>query len=174
MKKRVLLIMIMLPLVANTYGYWEYVLYNTYGYWEYVLYNGIRYGVFSEALEDGRYPALVPQQDPSTADTLTRADITDFRIGDKEYFVRYIGERAFQNCVNLTTVNLPNTLITIGERAFSECSSLTSITIPNSVTSIGSRVFYCENLATVVSLIENPFEIHSYVFSQNTRMNATL
>ena len=110
MKKRVLLIMIMLPLVANTYGYWEYV-----------LYNGIRYGVFSEALEDGRYPALVAPQNPSTADTLTRADITDFRIGDKEYFVRYIGERAFQNCVNLTTVNLPNTLITIGERAFHYC-----------------------------------------------------
>ena len=51
---------------------------------------------------------------------------------------------------------------------------LTSVTIPNSVTSIDNYAFDSDNLATVVSLIENPFKIYSSVFSKNTRMNATL
>lgn len=47
------------------------------------------------------------------------------------------------------------------------------------VTNIGSEAFNCENLTTVVSLIENPFEIYGNLsnggtFSQNTFMNAML
>jgi len=92
--------------------------------------------------------------------------------------VTSIGDLAFRYCSSLTSVTIPNSVTSIGNSAFTSCSGLTSITIPNSVTSIGSYAFNCENLATVVSLIENPFDIAnalSYsVFSQNTFMNATL
>ena len=55
------------------------------------------------------------------------------------------------------------------------CSGLTSVTIPNSVTSIGSQAFDgCTNLATVVSLIEEPFKISNDTFSQLIYDNGTL
>lgn len=54
-----------------------------------------------------------------------------------------IGERAFEHCRNLTSINIPDSVTSIGERAFSGCDSLTSINIPNSVISIGKCAFFC-------------------------------
>ena len=99
--------------------------------------------------------------------------------------VTSIGEGAFKVCSRLTSVTIGNSVTSIGKFAFSDCSGLTSVTIPNSVTSIGDYAFDCENLTTVVSLIENPLTITWYVslpvaghraiaFSQNTFMNGTL
>ena len=102
--------------------------------------------------------------------------LTSVTIGNS---VTSIGEYAFVGCSGLTSVTIPNSVTSIGYCAFHLCSGLTSVTIPNSVTSIGGGAFNCDNLATVISLIENPFKIYgkssSYsVFSQNTFMNATL
>ena len=88
--------------------------------------------------------------------------------------VTSIGEWAFYNCSGLTSVTIPNSVTSIGEWAFYNCSRLTSVTIGNSLTSIGKHAFDCENLTTVVSLIENPYKIGNDVFSQNTTKNATL
>ena len=83
---------------------------------------------------------------------------------------------AFNRCSSLTTIAIPNSVISIGDSAFYDCSSLktitfeegsqllnirsstfegcsslTSIAIPNSVTSIGSRAFYnCRSLTGIV------------------------
>ena len=81
---------------------------------------------------------------------------------------------AFSDCSGLTSVTFPNSVTSIGECAFYNCSGLTSVTIGNSLTSIGKHAFDCENLTTVVSLIENPYKIGNDVFSQNTTKNATL
>ena len=48
----------------------------------------------------------------------------------------------FEDCSSLTSITIPNNVISIGESAFDGCSSLTSVTIPNSVTSIGNWAFY--------------------------------
>ena len=90
-----------------------------------------------------------------------------------------IGKYAFQSCSGLTSVTIPNSVTSIEESAFFGCSGLTSVTIPNSVTSIGWWSFDGADISSVVSLIENPFEIYgqtSYnrTFSQNTFLNATL
>lgn len=45
------------------------------------------------------------------------------------------------NCYQLESVSLPNSLIRIGEYAFSGCRSLTNVDIPNSVTEIGQYAF---------------------------------
>ncbi len=45
----------------------------------------------------------------------------------------------------------------IGERAFEGCSGLTSVNIPNLVTSIGNDAFYgCTKMRSIYSKIEEP------------------
>ena len=61
-----------------------------------------------------------------------------------------IGENAFRNCTGLTSVTIPNSVTSIGDGAFSGCTGLTSVVIPDSVTSIGARAFYnCTGLTSV-------------------------
>ena len=52
-----------------------------------------------------------------------------------------IGNSAFSNCPNLTTVELGNDVTSIGKSAFLKCTQLPSITIGNGVTSIGTSAF---------------------------------
>ncbi len=72
-----------------------------------------------------------------------------------------IAPEGFNECKNLTSIVIPNSIMSIGNGAFSQCTSLTSIKIPNSVTSIGSSAFYrCTSLTSVeipngVEIIEN-------------------
>ena len=78
------------------------------------------------------------------------------------YSVTYIGEDAFKNCYNLTSVSIPNSVTSIGMSAFEGCSRLTSVTIGNSVTSIRERAFYgCNNLSSITSLAMTPPAISS-------------
>ena len=52
----------------------------------------------------------------------------------KKYDVVAIKGHAFQECIKLKSVTIPDSVTAIGDWAFSGCSSLTSATIPNSVT----------------------------------------
>ena len=64
--------------------------------------------------------------------------------------VTSIGERAFYNCISLTSVTIPDSVTSIGNGAFSDCSGLTSVTIPDSVTSVGYSAFWgCSGLTSV-------------------------
>ena len=81
-----------------------------------------------------------------------------------EYTVVAIGDGAFTNCMNITSVTIPNTVTSIGANAFTYCYLLKSLTIPNSVTSIGAKAFsLCSKLQTVklskslVTIGENAF-----------------
>ena len=61
-----------------------------------------------------------------------------------------IGSSAFSSCYGLTSITIPNSVMSIEERAFSGCEGLVSITIPNSVTSIGKYAFWrCEGLTSI-------------------------
>lgn len=68
-----------------------------------------------------------------------------------EYTVTSIGERAFEDCRNLTTVVLPNTITHIGYSAFCYCYALSKINISESVTTIDKHAFWaCFNLLDLV------------------------
>ena len=65
------------------------------------------------------------------------------------YRVTSIGDRAFIDSSDLTSVTIPNSVTSIGSSAFRGCSGLTSVTIPNSVTDIGYRAFLgCTSLTS--------------------------
>src|SRR5262245_56848478 len=55
--------------------------------------------------------------------------------------VTAIGEDAFLLSTNLTSVTIPNSVISIGGGAFAG-TGLTEVTIPSSVTSIGRHTFF--------------------------------
>lgn len=62
--------------------------------------------------------------------------------------VLYIGERAFDSCVNLESIVLQENLTTIAPYAFNACSNLKIIEIPTTVTQIGESAFLgCIGLA---------------------------
>lgn len=64
--------------------------------------------------------------------------------------VTSIGDYAFQNCANLTSVAIPDSVTSIGVLAFGGCTSLTSAAIPGQVTSIENGTFNgCTGLASV-------------------------
>ncbi len=65
--------------------------------------------------------------------------------------VTSIGDCAFQNCKNLTSVTIPDGVTKIGGNAFRNCTNLTAVTVPQSVTKIGPCAFtyYCLNLVSI-------------------------
>ncbi len=79
--------------------------------------------------------------------------------------VTSIGECAFEDCSNLTSIEIPNSVTSIGECAFEDCSNLTSIEIPSSVTSIGKGAFFgCSSLTSIV-IPNSVTNIGAYAFS---------
>ena len=57
----------------------------------------------------------------------------------------------FENCTGLVSVKIPNSVTFIGKNAFRGCKSLTSITIPSNVTRIENSTFEsCESLTSIV------------------------
>ena len=58
-----------------------------------------------------------------------------------------IGYAAFSGCTSLTSVSMAESLIKIDYSAFTGCSALTTVSIPNSIEVIKADVFYgCDNL----------------------------
>ncbi len=66
------------------------------------------------------------------------------------YTVYSIGDNAFRDRIDLTSVTIPDSVTEIGESAFISCSSLTSVTIGESVSEIGGHAFWgCSSLTSV-------------------------
>lgn len=58
-----------------------------------------------------------------------------------------IGLSAFEGCTSLTSINIPNGVTSVGENAFKGCTGLTSIKLPDRVAYIGLSAFEnCSNL----------------------------
>lgn len=102
---------------------------------------GIKYEFF-----DGNKARVIAKDGGYTGNIVIPEQITYQGL---TFAVTEIGQRAFRNCTNLTSITIPNSVTTIGEAAFSRCV-LTSITIPASVTQIGAWAFeFCSNLQDI-------------------------
>lgn len=57
---------------------------------------------------------------------------------------------AFSGCINLASITIPSSVTSIGSSAFNNCGSLTSISLPSRVTSIGNNAFWgCSGLTNI-------------------------
>jgi hypothetical protein len=108
----------------------------------------------------------------------------------------YIGNNTFSQCVNLESIVIPEGITVISNSAFVDCKSLNNAAIPSTVTRIGDYAFgntalsqvaipanvtyigaeafaHNQNLETVISYIENPFDINEDVFAKDWDLNNT-
>ena len=130
------------------------------------------------------------------AGTLTISGMGDMVDGTRTPFYSYlsqikkavilngvtnIGNYAFRNCTNLTSVTIPDGVTSISDSAFSGCRSLTSVTIPDSVESIGISAFEgCSSLTSVTipdgvtSIGMNAFRNAAYCNDENNWNNGVL
>ena len=98
-------------------------------------------------------------------------DLSSVTIGNS---VETIGESAFYNCTDLSSVTIGNSVKSIGAWAFGSCSSLTSITIPNSVVTIGEDAFSgCADLSSI-TIGNSVTEIGWYAFQNCSNLTSVV
>lgn len=105
---------------------------------------------------------------PNSVTTIGEDAFKDCRALTKLVFgnsVTTIDRYAFNDCSGLASIVIPNSVTTIERQAFCDCIALTSVTIGSGVTCIDEEAFRnCYNLQTVVSLIEEPFDVDESFF----------
>lgn len=79
--------------------------------------------------------------------------------------IKKIGDGAFARCSNLSSVKLDNNLKIIGNAAFYGCSSIKDIIIPSNVKVIGSMAFYRCNSLKSLTIEDGILEIGNLAFA---------
>lgn len=140
MKKIILLLLLLLPMVARAYD---------------VCIDGIYYNLVEKArVAEVTYGTSLggysyfnyPRDDYQGQINIP----SSFIYEGKEYSVTTIGQLAFEYCASITSINLPTTITTIKSAAFRHCSDLESINIPEGVTQLPDHAFtYCYNLQSI-------------------------
>ena len=134
---------------------------------DYIVYNGMEYPITK--IQDYAFSSNICKtiKLPSSLQSIGNNafsncyNITSIELPND---IQSIGNYAFENCFGITEIDLPNSLVSIGENAFDSCNGLTKIEIPEKISTIESSTFRnCENLEEVV-LPENLKNINSYAF----------
>lgn len=120
---------------------------------ELITVDGILYMILTEDGTTGTVQVGGGTSATTAVHTSTQGDINipaSVSYDGKTYTVTIIGAYAFENCNGLTSITIPDSVITIEYFAFIYCENLSNITIPNSVTSIGDGAFFnCISLTSV-------------------------
>ena len=78
--------------------------------------------------------------------------------------VKEIAESAFQNCVDIYSVTIPDSVERIGEKAFRDCPNLVSVKLSASLKAIPFEAFRDCRLLTSVTLPDGLERIESFAF----------
>ena len=142
MKARFLpIVLLMLPLAVYSYdAKINGIYYNFSGDEAVVTYQTYEVGTQDDGTQKVKYVS------DCTGDVVIPASVT---FEGKTYSVTAIGDYAFWHCTGVTSVTIPETVVSIGRDAFTNTSIIT-IDIPESVKYIGMQAFHsCQNLISV-------------------------
>ena len=110
----------------------------------------------ADSLIGGTTPLTLDDIDLSKAKTLPNgffAGRTDLHRIDSTKIpasVVKIGDRAFENCTEVTEIVIPDNIKAIGDGAFSGCVKAVSLTLPSGLKTIGSEAFMnCEGITSI-------------------------
>ena len=94
------------------------------------------------------------------------------KFQNKELSVVKVGDKCFEKCTDLTSVQIPSSVTSLGNNSFAGCTGLTSVQIPSSVEYIGSFCFSgCTGL-TSVEIPSSVEKIESFCFSGCTGLTS--
>ena len=100
--------------------------------------NGIYYNILSQDNKTVEVTYRDTEYKSYSGDVVIPEKVT---YNNETYSVTTIGQHAFYNSTEMTSVEMPDIVTTINEEAFYDCTGLTSIVIPKSLTSIGNLAF---------------------------------
>ena len=125
-------------------------------------YNGLDYTILNKNA-DGTYNVSVRQGASAPAGTLNIPGT--IRYNGDEFVVTHVATDGFNNCGDITSLSLPNTIIEIGARGFRSCTALTSVNLPEGLRVLGNRAF-CNDSALVgtVTIPSTVDSIGDYAF----------
>lgn len=136
MQKKLLTLVLMLIAAINTFAY-----------------DFESNGIYYEILSKEKHTCAVTYQSETSSKEYAGNIVIPSTVQDNDgvdYTVSAISDYAFQDCVKLQNVVLPNTIQRVGYRAFSGCVLLKSIVLPQSVITLGSCSFYgCISLKSI-------------------------
>lgn len=88
----------------------------------------------------------------------------------EDYQVTRIGDRAFENCLSLASVVLPESLISIGKSAYSGCINLKNTSFPENLTIIEDNAFSDCTSLTDITFPESLATIEAYAFKNCSKL----
>ena len=88
--------------------------------------------------------------------------------------VKTINDDAFFSCVDITTVELPNSVETVGKYTFDECKAMETLIIGNGLKNTGMYAFSIAGLKTVVCMAVTPPALGGNAFYDTKTKNAIL
>lgn len=88
------------------------------------------------------------------------------------YSVTHIDANAFEGCLGLTSVTIPNTVISIGSYAFAGCLAIDSVSMPSSLTVIPVHMFENCSSLTSVAIPESVMTIGYFAFRGCTSLTS--
>ena len=105
------------------------------------------------------------EKDNTLFKSMVDRSITEVKAEDLQG-ITSIGTEAFDWCIKLTSIELPDNIITIGDYAFAHCNSLKTITIPKNVVSLGDGAFSsCMGLVSIYLLNKDTtVNLRNYIF----------
>ena len=106
--------------------------------------NGLYYAITDA---EHRYIEVSQHSDYLTLTEIEVPETVTF-LGET-YTVTGIGNQAFFDCSNLSSLSLPQTIQSIGDKAFFQCSSLHSIALPESLQRVGEYSFHKGGFTTL-------------------------
>ena len=130
----------------------------------------LRYSYF-----EGSGTATVIEEESGAYQDMTSVVIpASVTIDNAVYSVTAIGDWAFQNCWQLTSVTLTDGITSIGDYAFNNCGNLKNIVIPEGIVSIGDYAFLgCQSLQRL-ELPSTLTSIGDYVVQGDVALSAVV
>lgn len=117
------------------------------------------------SVADKTLPSYSIKEGTKTISSKAFSDCGNMTSIDIPQSVTIIGNEAFSNCFSLETITIPDGVLMIQESTFSNCISLKSIELPDSMTAIYFRAFEnCISLDTIC-ISRGVMTINDYAFS---------
>lgn len=110
--------------------------------------------IANEVVSDGTYNYCLQKDDTYFISCVNPSEILSLEIPKiyNEKTISGIDKNGFKDCINLTSVIIPESIISIGDYAFANCSQLNDIVIPDNVNSIGKSSFSGCSMLKQISL----------------------